>query len=178
LNFGFAPPADIRWLTSEKAGFGPFAEITRRRDRCAKTCMLERQHPLHAHLTCEYRGAPGDLPQGKFGYIKDGNEDMGDALNFRDYRGRCFGYAPHHMIDLRPLGAPPGFRPLRRDSCNLDCYEPRREWPLRCRLVQERPDLRGDAGAAPGQCPPRHCRRGGRCRQPSRAVGRTDVLHT
>jgi hypothetical protein len=55
---------------------------------------------LHIGWAREYRGAPGDLPQGKFGYIKDGNEDMGDALNFRDYRGRCFGYAPHRMIDL------------------------------------------------------------------------------
>ena len=59
---------------------------------------------LHIGWAREYNGGSDDLPQGKFGYIEDGNDDMGEALNFRGYRGRCFGYAPHHAIDLRRLG--------------------------------------------------------------------------
>jgi hypothetical protein len=49
---------------------------------------------LHTGWAREYRGDPDDQPQGKFGYIEDGNLDMGDALNFKVYAGRCYGYLP------------------------------------------------------------------------------------
>ena len=62
---------------------------------------------LHIGWANEYLGAPDDLPQGKFGYIRDGNVDMGESMNFKDH-GRCFGYAPHHGVNLRRLGAAPG----------------------------------------------------------------------
>ncbi len=68
---------------------------------------------LHIGWAREYRGALDDLPQGKFGYIEDGNVDMGETLNFQDHQGRCFGYAPLQVIDLRRLGAP-------QDSDHLD----------------------------------------------------------
>jgi hypothetical protein len=59
---------------------------------------------LHAGWAREYRGAADDPPQGTFGYIRAGNEDAVEALNFRIFRGRCYGYAPHQSIDLRRLG--------------------------------------------------------------------------
>ena len=59
---------------------------------------------LHAGWAREYRGLPDDPPLGTFGYIKDGNQDAGEALNFRVFRQRCYGYAPHHTLDLRRLG--------------------------------------------------------------------------
>jgi hypothetical protein len=59
---------------------------------------------LHAGWAREYRGARDDVPLGKFGYINDGNDDMGEATNFRNYGGSCFGYAPHHEINLQRLG--------------------------------------------------------------------------
>ena len=62
---------------------------------------------LHIGWALTYDGDPDDLPQGKFGYIKDGNEDMGEALNFKPFRGTCYGYAPHHKMDLTRLGAAP-----------------------------------------------------------------------
>jgi len=63
---------------------------------------------LHAGWAREYRGLHDDPPLGTFGYIKDGNEDAGEALNFRVFRQRCYGYAPHHTVDLRRLGGAEG----------------------------------------------------------------------
>jgi hypothetical protein len=63
---------------------------------------------LHIGWAREYRGAAGDVPQGKFGFMKDGSEEANEALNFRSYRGRCYGYAPRGTIDIRRLGAPAG----------------------------------------------------------------------
>ncbi len=63
---------------------------------------------LHIGWANEYQGAPDDLPQGKFGYIQDGNVDMGESMNFKNHKGRCFGYAPHHVVNLRRLGAAKG----------------------------------------------------------------------
>jgi len=59
---------------------------------------------LHAGWAREYRGLPDDPPLGTFGYIKAGNEDAGESLNFRVFHHRCYGYAPHHSVDLRRLG--------------------------------------------------------------------------
>ncbi len=61
---------------------------------------------LHIGWAREYRGAPRDLPQGNFGYMKAGNEEANEAVNFKSYKGRCYGYAPQGTIDLRRLGAP------------------------------------------------------------------------
>jgi len=70
--------------------------------------LRRRLHPqilfLHAGWAREYRGLPDDPPLGTFGYIMAGHEDAGEALNFRVFRKRCYGYAPHHSVDLRRLG--------------------------------------------------------------------------
>ena len=63
---------------------------------------------LHAGWAREYRGLSDDPPVGKFGYIKDGNEDAGEALNFRVFGQRCYGYVPHDTLDIRKLGAAAG----------------------------------------------------------------------
>lgn len=59
---------------------------------------------LHVGWSREYRGLSDDPPLGAFGYIRDGNEDAGEALNFRAFRHRYYGYAPHYRFDLRRLG--------------------------------------------------------------------------
>jgi hypothetical protein len=59
---------------------------------------------LHVGWAREYLGADDDPPLGDFGYIKAGNEDSGEALNFKSYRGRLYGYAPAHAINLSRLG--------------------------------------------------------------------------
>lgn len=59
---------------------------------------------LHIGWARDYRGASDDPVQGKFGYIRDGNEDMGEALNFRPYKKRCYGYAPVRRLDLDRIG--------------------------------------------------------------------------
>jgi hypothetical protein len=63
---------------------------------------------LHIGWAREYLGAPTDVPQGKFGFMKDGSEEANEALNFKSYKGRCFGYAPRGTIDIKRLGAPAG----------------------------------------------------------------------
>ncbi len=59
---------------------------------------------LHIGWARDYRGAKDDLPQGTFGYILDGNDDAGEALNFKRFNGRCFGYAPARTINMNRLG--------------------------------------------------------------------------
>ncbi len=61
---------------------------------------------LHIGWAREYRGAPPDRPQGTFGYMKAGNEEANEAINFKSYKGRCYGYAPQGTINLLRLGAP------------------------------------------------------------------------
>jgi hypothetical protein len=63
---------------------------------------------LHIGWAREYCGAAGDVPQGKFGFMKDGSEEANEALNFKSYRGRCYGYAPRGTIDIRRIGASAG----------------------------------------------------------------------
>lgn len=64
---------------------------------------------LHIGWAREYLGAPTDLPQGKFGFMKKvRSEEPNEAVNFKAYRGICYGYAPRETIDLRRLGAPAG----------------------------------------------------------------------
>ena len=75
--------------------------MTKRRPPCPPVVLL-----LHVGWALGYDGDPGDLPQGKFGYIKAGNADMGEALNFKSYMGTCYGYAPHHKMSMSRLGAP------------------------------------------------------------------------
>lgn len=41
---------------------------------------------------------------GDFGYIADGNDDAGEALNFRPYRKKLYGYSPARTLNLRRLG--------------------------------------------------------------------------
>jgi hypothetical protein len=59
---------------------------------------------LHVGWARNYVGAKDDVPQGKFGYLKEGNEDPGESSNFREFRGRCYGYAAHHSLTLSKLG--------------------------------------------------------------------------
>jgi hypothetical protein len=63
---------------------------------------------LHIGWAREYQGAPTDVPQGKFGFMKDGSEEANEALNFKSYKGRCYGYAPRGTIDTKRLGARAG----------------------------------------------------------------------
>ena len=62
---------------------------------------------LHIGWARRYRGYLDDPPVGSFGYLKEGNENAGEALNFRAYKGRCYGYAPHHTMKLARLGGAP-----------------------------------------------------------------------
>lgn len=63
---------------------------------------------LHIGWAREYRGAATDPPLGKFGFIQAGKDRGGETLNFKDFGGRYYGYAPHQAIDLRRLGASKG----------------------------------------------------------------------
>lgn len=65
---------------------------------------------LHIGWAREYRGNPNDPPLGKFGYFEKGNRSTaGETLNFRDYKGRCYGYAAAgSSINIDKLGAKPG----------------------------------------------------------------------
>jgi len=50
---------------------------------------------LHVGWAREYKGAPDDLPVGKFGYITEhADEPAWETRNFQVFRNRCFGYAP------------------------------------------------------------------------------------
>jgi hypothetical protein len=68
---------------------------------------------LHVGWARLYRGDADDPPLGAFGYIADGNEDPGETLNFKPFRGRCHGYAPHAGLNLARLGA-------ERDAAHAD----------------------------------------------------------
>ncbi len=59
---------------------------------------------LHVGWARSYRGDPGDIPQGKFGFLKWTDDTPGESFNFRKYGGRCYGYAPHHTLNLARLG--------------------------------------------------------------------------
>lgn len=69
---------------------------------------------LHVGWAREYRGAPDDEPVGKFGYIRRGGRDLGEAYNFKAFAGRCYGYAARWTINLRRLGASPGDESVRK----------------------------------------------------------------
>ena len=62
---------------------------------------------LHVGWARAYHGDDGDVPVGKFGYLRQGHDDPGEALNFKNFQGRCFGYSSHHKLDLQALGAAP-----------------------------------------------------------------------
>ncbi|WP_162530936.1 DUF3883 domain-containing protein [Rhodovastum atsumiense] len=68
------------------------------------TTTLPKVIFFHIGWTREYRGAKDDPPLGKFGFIGEWHE----ALNFRPYRGRCYGYAPHSSVRVGELGAARG----------------------------------------------------------------------
>lgn len=59
---------------------------------------------LHIGWAREYRALPDDPVQGKFGYFLEGNENVGEASNFKDFDGRCFGFAAHWTVALAKLG--------------------------------------------------------------------------
>ena len=59
---------------------------------------------LHIGWARDYVGAASDPPQGKFGYMKDGGGVTGEAVNFKTFGGRCYGYSPHSRLDPRRLG--------------------------------------------------------------------------
>ena len=63
---------------------------------------------LHVGWARDYHGAPDDVPQGKFGYLKDTDDTPGETFNFRDYDGRRYGYAPSIALNLSRLGAQEG----------------------------------------------------------------------
>ncbi len=54
-----------------------------------------------------YRGDADDLPRGQFRYLAAGNTDVGEAFNFKVYRGKCYGYSPAigGTINIEALGA-------------------------------------------------------------------------
>jgi hypothetical protein len=89
----------------------------RRAPRIAETQMPKDPLPpilfLHVGWARLYRGDADDPPLGAFGYIADGNEDPGETLNFKPFRGRCHGYAPHAGLNLARLGA-------ERDAAHAD----------------------------------------------------------
>lgn len=63
---------------------------------------------LHIGWARRYRGEPDDPALGSFGYIRAGATDTGEVLNFKPYRGRCYGYAPVRALDLKRLGGVTG----------------------------------------------------------------------
>jgi hypothetical protein len=63
---------------------------------------------LHVGWAREYKDPENDPPVGKFGYIKAGNADGGEALNFRAYHGRYYGYAPQMTLNMGRLGGATG----------------------------------------------------------------------
>jgi Domain of unknown function (DUF3883) len=66
---------------------------------------------LHIGWAREYKGAPDDLPVGKFGFIKEhAGEAAWESRNFQVFKKRCFGYAPvgHGAVDLTRLGGERG----------------------------------------------------------------------
>lgn len=58
---------------------------------------------LHIGWAREYRGLLDDPVQGKFGYFLEGNEDAGEATNFKVFGSRCYGYAAHWTVALIKL---------------------------------------------------------------------------
>lgn len=46
--------------------------------------------------------------------MKKGGKALGEALNFKVYDGRCYGYAPRGAINLQRLGASPGAKFIDR----------------------------------------------------------------
>jgi hypothetical protein len=65
---------------------------------------------LHIGWAREYRGDAKDPPLGKFGFFEEGNSaTAGETLNFKAYKGRCYGYAAAgNSINIGKLGAKPG----------------------------------------------------------------------
>ena len=64
---------------------------------------------LHVGWARAYQGDRDDLPTGTFRHLAEGNLDIGEACNFKSYRGRCYGYSPcGSAIDIERLGARPG----------------------------------------------------------------------
>lgn len=68
---------------------------------------------LHVGWAREYKGAKNDPPQGSFGFIAAGTGTAGETVNFKSFRGTCFGYAPQSSINLSKLG-------LKQDADYLD----------------------------------------------------------
>ena len=105
---------------------------------------------LHVGWARDYRGAPDDEPVGKFGFMREGNRNSGEALNFRPYRGRCYGYAPHHSMNLEKLGAHLGAEHVDRILVIWTATDPARGgsyivgWYRNARVYSELVDLRPD----------------------------------
>jgi hypothetical protein len=62
---------------------------------------------LHIGWAREYRGAAGDPPLGKFGFMTNHpGEATGEARNFQVFEKRCYGYAPvrQNSLNLTRLG--------------------------------------------------------------------------
>jgi hypothetical protein len=62
---------------------------------------------LHIGWARRYRGDADDLPQGKFGYIRERKGTPAETRNFRPRRGQYYGYAAQATLDLDRLEAEP-----------------------------------------------------------------------